>query len=260
MLIVLANQRDRCNVCYNTVLVFTRGHLLGGHHMANNKIRIGNVEILSLSDGVLEFDLCNFFPTIPQEQWQPYENHLTVEHHVQFNLGSFLVRSDGRTISVDTGIGPKPVDGPKAPGGQLLNDLAGNGVRPEQIDMVVTTHLHHDHVGWNLMMQGEKFTPTFPNARYWISATEWEACHQPAFRERFRNAPTRVWPLADLGVLELMHGEHTLTRELTALPTPGHTPGPHEHFNCVARSTGFDSRRRGAQSGPAGGDRLGITG
>ena len=56
--------------------------------MANNKIRIGNVEILSLSDGMLEFDLCNFFPTIPQEQWQPYESHLTAEHHVRFNLGS----------------------------------------------------------------------------------------------------------------------------------------------------------------------------
>jgi len=45
--------------------------------MANNKIRVGNVEILSLSDGLLEFDLCNFFPTIPQEQWHPYEAHLT---------------------------------------------------------------------------------------------------------------------------------------------------------------------------------------
>ena len=76
--------------------------------MANNTIRVGNVEILSLSDGLLEFDLCNFFPTIPQEQWQPYEAHLTEEHHVRFNLGSFLVRSDGRTILVDTGLGPNP--------------------------------------------------------------------------------------------------------------------------------------------------------
>ena len=82
--------------------------------MANNTIRVGNVEILSLSDGLLEFDLCNFFPTIPQEQWQPYEAHLTEEHHVRFNLGSFLVRSEGRTILVDTGLGPKPVDAPEA--------------------------------------------------------------------------------------------------------------------------------------------------
>ena len=98
--------------------------------MANNTIRVGNVEILSLSDGLLEFDLCNFFPTIPQEQWQPYEAHLTEEHHVRFNLGSFLVRSEGRTILVDTGLGPKPVDAPEAAWGQLLHDFEANGVRP----------------------------------------------------------------------------------------------------------------------------------
>ena len=51
-------------------------------------VRVGDVEILQLSDGMLEFDLCNFFPTIPGEQWVPYESHLTSEHKVRFNLGS----------------------------------------------------------------------------------------------------------------------------------------------------------------------------
>jgi len=203
--------------------------------MASHMIRVGNVEIISLSDGALEFDLCNFFPTIPQEQWQPYEAHLTEEHHVRFNLGSFLIRSDGRTILVDTGLGPKPVDAPEAPWGQLLHDFEANGVRPADIDMVVMTHLHRDHVGWNLLMQGEKYTPTFPNARYWMSAIDWEACHRPDVRDRFPNAPTCVWPLADLGLVEFMHGEHTLTRDLTALPTPGHTPG---HMSILITSQG----------------------
>ena len=103
--------------------------------MAQNTIRIGNVEILSLSDGLLEFDLCNFFPTISQEQWQPYESHLTAEHHVRFNLGSFLVRSEGRTILVDTGLGPKPVDAPETPWGELLHDFEANGVRPADIEV-----------------------------------------------------------------------------------------------------------------------------
>src|SRR5919199_116931 len=151
--------------------------------MASNTIRVGNVEILSLSDGLLEFDLCNFFPTIPQEQWQPYEAHLTEEHHVRFNLGSFLVRSEGRTILVDTGLGPKPADAPEALWGQLLADFQANGVRPDEVDMVVMTHLHRDHVGWNLLMQGE----------------------------------------------------HALTRDLTALPTPGHTPG---HMSLLITSQG----------------------
>ncbi len=99
--------------------------------MANHVIRIGNVEIMALSDGMLEFDLCNFFPTIPDDNWQPYESHLTDEHKVRFNLGSYLIRANGRTILVDTGLGPRPADTPDVPWGQLLHDFQANGVRPD---------------------------------------------------------------------------------------------------------------------------------
>lgn len=204
--------------------------------MANNQIRVGNVEIVSLSDGILEFDLCNFFPTIPNDNWQPYESHLTADHHVQFNLGSFLIRSDGRTILVDTGMGPKPADAPETPWGKLMDDFSAHGLRPGDIDMVVLTHLHRDHVGWNLLSENGKYEPTFPNARYWMSTKDWEACHQAEVQpERFPNAPACVWPLEQLGLVELMHGEHSLTRELTAIPTPGHTPG---HMSIMITSQG----------------------
>jgi glyoxylase-like metal-dependent hydrolase (beta-lactamase superfamily II) len=194
------------------------------------------VEIVSLSDGVLEFDLCNFFPTIPNENWQPYESHLTADHHVQFNLGSFLIRSDGRTILVDTGMGPKPADAPETPWGKLMDDFRAHGLRPDDIDMVVMTHLHRDHVGWNLSSANGKYEPTFPNARYWMSTKDWEACHQAAVQpDRFPNAPTCVWPLEQLGLIEFMNGEHTLTRDLTAIPTPGHTPG---HMSIMITSQG----------------------
>src|SRR5437870_12055507 len=128
--------------------------------MASNVVRVGNVEIMSLSDGMLEFDLCNFFPTIPEDSWQGHESDLTEEHKVRFNLGSFLIRSQGRTILVDTGLGPKPADAPDVPWGQLMRDFQANGVRPDEVDMVVLTHLHRDHVGWNLMPQGERYVPT----------------------------------------------------------------------------------------------------
>jgi glyoxylase-like metal-dependent hydrolase (beta-lactamase superfamily II) len=200
-----------------------------------NKVRIGNVEIVALSDGILEFDLCNFFPTIPEDDWQQYQSHLH-DHKVRFNLGSYLIRSDGRTILVDTGLGPRPADVPDCPWGQLLHDFQANGVRPDEIDMVVMTHLHRDHVGWNLTGQGGKYVPTFPRARYWASAKDWDACHQPDVQpQRFPNAPSCVWPLAELGLIELMKGEHTLTRELTAVPTPGHTPG---HMSILVTSQG----------------------
>jgi glyoxylase-like metal-dependent hydrolase (beta-lactamase superfamily II) len=204
--------------------------------MARDTIRIGNVEILHLSDGILEFDLCNFFPTIPGESWHDYASHLTPEHKVRFNLGSYLIRSDGRTILVDTGLGPRPADTPDVPWGQLLRDFADKGVRPEEVDMVVMTHLHRDHVGWNLTADGPRWVPTFPNARYWCSTKDWETSHRPDVQpQRYPNAPTCVWPLADLGLVELMDGEHTLTRDLTAVPTPGHTPG---HMSILVSSQG----------------------
>ena len=200
------------------------------------KINIGNVEITSLSDGVLEFDLCNFFPEIPVESWDGYKQHLTEEQHVRFNLACFLIRSDGHTIIVDTGLGPKPTDAPETPWGELLNDLTAQGLRPEDIDMVVMTHLHRDHVGWNLQSQGGKYVPTFPNARYYMSGTDWEACHDPELIEsRFPNAPECVWPLEELGLTVLMDGEFSITSELTTLPTPGHTPG---HMSIMISSQG----------------------
>jgi glyoxylase-like metal-dependent hydrolase (beta-lactamase superfamily II) len=184
---------------------------------------------------MLEFDLCNFFPTIEEDRWGPYESHL-IDHKVRFNLGSYLIRSEGRTILVDTGLGPKPAETPDAPWGQLLHDFQAKGVRPEDVDMVVMTHLHRDHVGWNLKTEGQKYVPTFPKARYWMSTKDWEACHQPDLQPtRFVNAPSCVWPLAELGLVELMGGEHRLTRDLTALPTPGHTPG---HMSILVTSQG----------------------
>jgi glyoxylase-like metal-dependent hydrolase (beta-lactamase superfamily II) len=204
--------------------------------MNGNKVRVGNVEITSLSDGMLEFDLCNFFPAIPEQNWQPYDKHLTPEHKVRFNLASFLVRSEGRNILVDTGLGPKPANAPETPWGELMNDFKAHSISPEDIDMVVMTHLHRDHVGWNLQSQNGKYAPTFPKARYWMSQKDWEVCHQPEIqRDRFPNAPASVWPLADLGLIEFMEGEYALTSELTAIPTPGHTPG---HMSIMISSQG----------------------
>ena len=166
--------------------------------MAAHTIRVGNVEITSLSDGMLEFDLCNFFPSIDRDSWSPYDHHLTSEHKVRFNLASFLVRSDGRTLLVDTGLGPK--ESSDTPWGELMQDFEANGVSPDDIDMVVMTHLHRDHVGWNLRPKDGKYEPVFPKARYWMNARDWEACHQAEVQqERFPNAPACVWPLEELG-------------------------------------------------------------
>jgi glyoxylase-like metal-dependent hydrolase (beta-lactamase superfamily II) len=203
--------------------------------MASHIVKVGDVEIMALSDGMLEFDLCNFFPTIPDDHWKGHEAHLH-DHHVRFNLGSYLIRADGRTILVDTGLGPRPKETPDVPGGTLLRDFQDKGVRPDEVDMVVMTHLHRDHVGWNLTDAGGRWVPTFPKARYWVSRKDWDTSHSPEHQPtRYPNAPTCVWPLADLGLVEFMDGEFSLTRTLTTMPTPGHTPG---HMCIMVTSRG----------------------
>ena len=73
--------------------------------MANNVIRVGNVEIMQLSDGMLEFDPCNFFPTIPSNEWGPYESHLTDEHKVRFSTRLHLI---GQWPDIPShGLGPR---------------------------------------------------------------------------------------------------------------------------------------------------------
>src|SRR2546430_16343763 len=86
--------------------------------MASNVVKVGDVEIMMLSDGMLEFDLCNFFPTIPEDNWNPYEAHLH-EHKVRFNLGSYLIRAGGRTGPPFTPVRAQPAGTTHPPPGPV---------------------------------------------------------------------------------------------------------------------------------------------
>ena len=203
--------------------------------MAENEVIVGNVRVASFSDGKLEFDLCNFYPSIPEENWARYPEDVTPEHKISLNLASYLVRSQGSTILVDTGMGPVPEDAPDSTWGELLYSFEVSGVRADEVDIVVMTHLHRDHVGWNLVAENGRYLPVFPNARYVLSRKDWEATRMPQYAERFPTASTKLWPLEELGILDVVEGEHTINGELTALPTPGHTPG---HMSVLISSQG----------------------
>ena len=203
--------------------------------MPGYRVTVGNVDIISLSDGSIEFSPAEFLPTVPDEAWEPYRDQLTPEGKISLNVGSFLLRSDGKTLLVDTGLGEGHEKLQATAWGLLLKDIAANGVRLEEIDMVIITHLHSDHVGWNLLRDGDAYRPTFPAARYWVPKADWDIYSRRARTRAFSYIKEQVIPLEGLGLMDLMEGEKRLTSEVIALPTPGHTDG---HTSVLVSSQG----------------------
>ena len=189
------------------------------------RLIVGEVEISALTDveGPF-FRLGQLFPGVRDEQWEPYRARypwvFADAGTLYGRVGSYLLRSPGRTVLVDAGIGP----GAMGMRGRLMEDLEGNGVAPEEVDILFLTHLHGDHVGWSLEPDGG---PAFPRARYVTQEVEWDTA-EPFLRKAMSS-------LEDLGVLELLYGEEPVTDELTAIPTPGHSPG---HASLLVSSRG----------------------
>lgn len=200
--------------------------------MAPTKVTVGNVEIVSVVDTPMEFPWPVFFPGKDPAIFEPYRGRYPQsfgENKFQTQASCFVIRSQGKTILCDTGLGPGPHDWLGGRRGRLIDDMKAKGVSPEEIDIVVFTHLHGDHVGWNLNSGG---APNFPRASYFVPQGDWDF-----FNKALPANPQMqlVIPLKDMGKLELFSGEKALTAEVSTLPTPGHTPG---HTSLMVSSGG----------------------
>lgn len=203
--------------------------------MADGRITIGNVEVLGLSDGRGNFprSLDDLFPQVLAQDWEPYRQRYPAvfggPNVWRLDFGCYLLRSQGRTILVDAGIGPAgaPMATYMGTPGRLLDKLRIEGVRPEDVDAIVLTHLHWDHIGWNVLEENGQQRLTFPGARYLVHQADWEAFRRPEARTWFPlpYIDELITPLEKLGGLELFTGDRIVTDEVTALHTPGHTPG-----------------------------------
>ena len=191
-----------------------------------DRIRVGNVEIVAVLDMVPPpRDPTVFITDVPREAWKPYEEDVLENGMLQLYYGCFFLRSQGKTVLVDTGMGPGPHAHLEGRTGNLLGQLAANSVTPDDVDIVIHTHLHQDHVGWNVDISGDTDKPYFPNARYLGPRKDWEHFTRPEVLPTAPHISENVIPLDDLGLIDFIDDGHNVTDEITTLETPGHTPG-----------------------------------
>jgi glyoxylase-like metal-dependent hydrolase (beta-lactamase superfamily II) len=207
------------------------------------QIVLGDVTVTRIKEyyGSAGMSPAQFFPESPDDSWHEHRDWLAPdfwnpdEDEVHVAIQTWLLRSEGRTILVDTGVGNHK-DRPYAPvwsrlDTEFLDNLAAAGVRPEDVDIVVNTHLHIDHVGWNTRLDGRTWVPTFPNATYLMPRRDFEfwdpaGDHRPVLGRGNQNVfEDSVAPVHEAGLTQLWDGSYRIDANLRLDLAPGHTPG-----------------------------------
>jgi len=199
-------------------------------------LKLGNIEFHIVSDGHVLLDGGAMFGVVPRPLWEK-KMLPDSRNRVTLSMNCLVIRAGGKRILVETGAGGKMnrkwrdiygLDGPF-----LLEGLRSLDLRPEDIDMVVNTHLHFDHCGGNTRLEGDQIVPTFPNARYFVQEGELDHAMRPNERDRASYFPENFAPIAAAGMLSVIEGDHALTSGVDLIRVPGHTA----HMQCVKLSS-----------------------
>jgi glyoxylase-like metal-dependent hydrolase (beta-lactamase superfamily II) len=197
---------------------------------------IGDMTIMRALEIVTPFDPLTFYPETTPEDWDPHREWLAPNAMdpdtgmLLLYMQSYVVRTRHHTILIDTCVGNHK-ERSNRPLWHLKTDdtymraLAMHGLKPEDIDYVMCTHLHGDHVGWNTKLENGQWVPTFPNARYVFSHKELDAWQNQG-DERFSDQPLvdSVLPIVAAGKADLVGHDFAIDDEVSLVPTPGHTP------------------------------------
>jgi glyoxylase-like metal-dependent hydrolase (beta-lactamase superfamily II) len=185
-------------------------------------LRLGALTLLPVSDGaILQMDPDHIFRDAPPEHWQP-RVALNAQGNLELALTCLLVRVGDRQLLVDTGYGHEP-DRPEV--GQLAARLAELGVASADVDTVVISHPHGDHIGGATVGSGDEVRLAYGSARYWLGQADWDHFRTPEMLERSPLLRDKLLPLASAERLELADGEREIAPGVHLLPLPGHTPG-----------------------------------
>lgn len=185
---------------------------------------IGDFELTALSDGIYHLDGGAFFGVIPKTLWSR-KVRADEKNLVPTGLNSVLVRTGEKNILIETGIGSKlpekmaQIFGQPA---QLLENLSGAGFSPGDIDIVINSHLHFDHCGWNTVRENGAIAPTFPNAIYYVQEGEWKHAHENQ-RDGVSYFSENYDPLVESGQMKLLRGNQEIVPGISVEVFPGHT-------------------------------------
>ncbi|MGA2348509.1 MAG: MBL fold metallo-hydrolase [Candidatus Sulfotelmatobacter sp.] len=202
-----------------------------------HRLTLGDFELSVFSDGTYPLDGGAFFGVVPKVMWS---RKVTADekNYVTTGLNSLVIRTEGRmegprtgkqTVLVETGMGNKLSDrmikfyGQPA---QLLGNLAAAGIAPEDVDIVINSHLHFDHCGWNTSRdKSGRIVPTFPRAKYYAPEGEWQYARHPSERDAISFISENYDPLVESGQMTLLKGgeEFEIIPGISVQTFPGHT-------------------------------------
>ena len=198
------------------------------------KWKVGDVTITKIVELEATGGSKFLLPQATPEAVEPYAwmkpHFVDEEGRLKMSVQALVVETPSRRIIVDTCIG-NDKDGRRVPHwnnlqGPFLRDLAAAGYTPDDIDTVLCTHLHVDHVGWNTMLVDGKWVPTFPKARYLMGRAEFDYWRTQREQEEQRVVfADSVQPVFDAGLVDLVETDHGVCDEVSLTPTLGHTPG-----------------------------------
>ena len=190
-----------------------------------HRTTLGDFELTVVPDGTYISDGGAFFGVVPKTMWS---KRVTVDeqNRMAVGLNSILVRTGKKNILIETGIGnklsEKLIQIYTQPA-KLLDNLRAAGVAPEDIDIVINTHLHFDHCGWNTVRKGDKFVATFPKAKYYVQEKEWEHGRLQLERDAISYMSPNYDPLLESGQMVLLNGDLELLPGISVKVFPGHT-------------------------------------
>ncbi|MFN7974746.1 MAG: MBL fold metallo-hydrolase [Acidobacteriota bacterium] len=189
-------------------------------------LRFGALDLFFLSDGTMRLDGGSMFGVVPRVMWEKLAPP-DPQNRIPLALNCLLIRSGTTHVLCDTGVGDKDdaafherfaLD--RGPG--LLAGLAEIGLGPEDVDVVVSSHLHFDHTGGSTRRDGDRLVPTFPNARHVIQARHLEEAGRANERVRRSYHEESYLPLQEAGVVEKVDGDAEIAPGVRVHLTPGH--------------------------------------